>query len=212
MNLKVYSPTLEETSTLKLNSAVFESAVNSVLFSQYLRVYRNNQRVAKASVMDRGEVHGTTKKMWAQKGTGRARHGSAKAPIFVGGGSAHGPTGAQNYKLTLSKPLRRKALSLVLTNLVADKKIIVISDLSKLEAKTKVASALFKSLLAKFEIKRNRPKVLFITSKVYSNVKKATHNLSWVNYLSVGHVNPYLLATAHLVVVSPKVLEAWNKK
>lgn len=210
--ISVYNTTLEPQSKLKLSASIFDAKVSPLLFSQYVRVYRSNQRSAHAKVMDRGEVSGTTKKMWAQKGTGRARHGSAKAPIFVGGGSAHGPTGQKNYRLKLSQPLRRRVLAYVLTQLKAQDKLITISGLSKLQAKTKSAQNFVDSLLSKFKVTKAKPRLLMVTAKSHPSLVRSTRNLPSLNYVTLSRVNPYLLSNADLVIVTPSVLSVWNKR
>ena len=89
-SLDVYSTSGKKTSTTSVKKKFFEAKINSSLMAQAIRVYLSNQRQAPAKTKSRGEVKVTKKKVWRQKGTGRARHGSRNAPIFVGGGKAHG--------------------------------------------------------------------------------------------------------------------------
>src|SRR3989339_577646 len=98
MKVPVYNLSGEQLDDLTLPVKVFALPANDKLVALAVRVYLANQRRSYAKTKGRGEVAGTTKKMWSQKGTGRARHGSAKAPIFVGGGVAHGPIGKENHK------------------------------------------------------------------------------------------------------------------
>jgi len=88
---------------------LFTEKINKPLIAQYVRVYRANQRKGTASAKTRGEVSGGGKKPWRQKGTGRARHGSIRSPIWVGGGVAHGPK-PRDWGLKMPQKMRRKAL------------------------------------------------------------------------------------------------------
>src|SRR3989337_4248642 len=104
---------------------VFEKKVKPVILAQAVRVWLSNQRAANAKTKTRTEVSKTTAKMYKQKGTGRARHGSYSAPIFVGGGVAHGPTGGENWKLKLPAKMTKKALLGALSIRAREKKLIV---------------------------------------------------------------------------------------
>src|SRR3989338_3509182 len=124
------------TTEASLPSVFFAKKPNLTLLSQAVRVYLSNQRTAQAKTQTRAEVNRTTKKIYKQKGTGGARHGSRKAPIYVGGGVAHGPRGMQNYKMSLSSPLKKLALSVALSAKFVKKEISV-ADVEKIEAKSK---------------------------------------------------------------------------
>src|SRR4030067_2701068 len=84
--------------TVTVSATYFKAKANPALVTQALRIYQSNQRQVTRKVKTRGEIDRTTQKVWRQKGTGRARHGSRRAPIFVGGGVAHGPTGQENFR------------------------------------------------------------------------------------------------------------------
>ena len=139
MKTQLYNLQAESIGEITLPKEVFGLEYKPQLISLALRVYRSNLRSSHAKVKDRGEVAGTTKKMWAQKGTGRARHGSAKAGIFVGGGSVHGPQGNQNYKLSLNKKVKKAAFNHLLSKFAQEKSIIVIDQFKQLPPKTKEA-------------------------------------------------------------------------
>ena len=123
-SLDVYSTSGKKTSTTSVKKKFFEAKINSSLMAQAIRVYLSNQRQAPAKTKSRGEVKVTKKKVWRQKGTGRARHGSRNAPIFVGGGKAHGPSGTQNYKLKMSKKMKKASLFSALSEQFKAKKRI----------------------------------------------------------------------------------------
>ncbi|QQS38970.1 50S ribosomal protein L4 [Candidatus Woesebacteria bacterium] len=118
--------------------------VNKNLLAQAIYVFENRLHSNKPVAKTRAEVDITKKKIYRQKGTGRARHGAASAPIFVGGGKAHGPTG-EKRKLSLSKNMRLTALSSAINLKLSDKKLAVIDGVSKIE-KTKIASKLMNKI------------------------------------------------------------------
>src|SRR5260221_7335072 len=98
-----------------ITSVLFDAASSASTVAQAVRVYLGNQRQGTAKVKTRGEVERTKKKWYKQKGTGGARHGARSAPIFVGGGVSHGPTGTTDWSLKMSKPMRKVALRTALS-------------------------------------------------------------------------------------------------
>ncbi|HRS23152.1 MAG TPA: 50S ribosomal protein L4, partial [Candidatus Woesebacteria bacterium] len=179
---------------------------NDKLIAQAVRVFLNNQRCSRAKTKSRGEVVGTTKKMWAQKGTGRARHGTAKAPQFVGGGRAHGPRGNQNFKLKLPQKQRRLAILSVLARLAQDKRIMVIDGLSQLEAKTKMADGLITCLSKTNEVLSKSRRIGIITSRPLKNVKRAFGNLPGIEVLNLHSLNIFNLADKNFLIFTRKAL------
>ncbi len=123
-----------------LPEKMFGVKVQAELLAQARRVFLANQRKSNAKTKTRSEVNKTTAKMYKQKGTGRARHGAYSAPIFVGGGISHGPTGTQNYELKMPAQLKRLALLGALSAKAASKKVVVLSGGDKANGKTKQAS------------------------------------------------------------------------
>lgn len=145
MKTNIVDTTGKKIGQMELPKEIFGVTPNQELLSQYIRVYRHRQRQAGAVAQTRSDVTGTSAKVWRQKGTGRARHGARTAPIFVKGGQAHGPTGNQNYTLSMSKRMRKQALVSALSS-KADT-ITVIEGLDKVKAKTKdVSTTLSKAL------------------------------------------------------------------
>lgn len=172
---------------ISLPTEIFGVKINKPLLSQAVRVYLANQRLGTAKTKDRGEVNATTKKVWQQKGTGRARHGSKRAPIFVGGGVAFGPR-PRDYSLNLSKKMKMAALFSALSSKFKDKQIKLIMGLEKITPKTKAMAEIMKSL----NISGNG-KVLLITPKTDSvrNVLRAARNIEGVEIASSNMLNAY---------------------
>lgn len=145
LSAPLYDLAGKEIGTVPLPVEFFAVEGPTSLLTQYVRVYRANQRQGTSSSKTRSEVVGSTRKIYKQKGTGRARHGARKAPIFVGGGVAFGPRLA-DHSLSLTKKQRTRALFMSLSAKLADNGIIVIEKMSTLPPKTKSMSLLLKAL------------------------------------------------------------------
>lgn len=211
MKAPLFDINAQKIGEITLPKSVFEAKINTQLVSQTIRVFLANKRSANAKVKDRGEVSGTTKKMWAQKGTGRARHGSAKAPQFVGGGKAHAPTGLENYSLKLNKKIRRAAIKSLLSQFAQDKHIIVVDKISKIEPKTKIASV-FVNKLGKESAELAKSKNIgIITADSSASVKRAFGNIKSVNLLSLKSLNGYDLAKQRFLLITKKAVTSLVK-
>lgn len=205
MNLKTYTKTGNVSKRpLSVNEAVFAAPVNQVLLAQAIRVYLSNQRQGTSQVKTRSEVSRTTRKWYRQKGTGNARHGSKKAPIFVGGGVAHGPTGQENWNRSLTRQLKRKALISAMSA-QADN-MIVASGLSDLNGKTKEAV----ELLSKMKIEAK--KVLIILADFDEQVLRSLRNLAQVQIAQADQVNVYDIASADQIVLTKEAVEVIEKR
>ena len=121
----------KKVSTLELNDAIFNKEVNEALIHTVIVNYLANQRQGTQSTKTRSEVSGGGRKPWRQKGTGRARHGSTRSPIWVKGGIALGPK-PRSYKYKLNKKEKQNAIKMILSAKLADNKIIVLNELNNL--------------------------------------------------------------------------------
>jgi large subunit ribosomal protein L4 len=195
MKAQIIDTTGKKIDEVVLPSEVFEVESNPGLLAQYLRVYSHNQRQGTAKVQDRSQVSGTTAKVWKQKGTGRARHGSRKAPIFVGGGQAHGPRGTQNYSLSMPKVLKTQALALALTQKAPT--ITLIRGLEKLEAKTKLFDQMFKKINSDL-----KAKYLLVLDQPFNNVVRGTANLKKVKATQVGRLNAFEILNSAAILMT----------
>ncbi len=212
MKAPLYNIQAEQIGEVTLPKAVFETDPNHPLLIQSIKSYLGNQRTAYAKTKHRGEVAGTTKKMWAQKGTGRARHGSAKAPIFVGGGSAHGPRGDRNFKTTLNAQQRQVALYAALSKFAKNKSIIVVDKLSQITPKTKAAWEFIDDLEKKDQILAQSNRIGIITHQIPTNVKRAFRNIPGFTLSSVTSLNPYLLVSQNFLIFSKKSITSLTAK
>ncbi|MEK7560967.1 MAG: 50S ribosomal protein L4 [Patescibacteria group bacterium] len=151
MNVKVYNMEGSETEEMELPKAIFGLRWNSDLVHQVATSQAANRRRGTAHAKNRGDVRGGGKKPWRQKGTGRARHGSIRSPIWIGGGVTHGPRNEKNYQKKINKKMARKALWTVLSAKARDGEIVILDNLSFAEPKTKYAATFFTKL------KKNEP-------------------------------------------------------
>jgi len=212
MKADIYNLKAEKVGDITLPKVVFEATVADELITRYLKVYQANRRHAYAKTKGRGQVAGTTKKMWSQKGTGRARHGSAKAPQFVGGGVAMGPRGVQNYTLNLPRKQKRLALFAVLTKFAKSKSMVVIDQFKPLVPKTKEAWGFINLLENEIKTLSDSKKIGIVTTGPLDNVSRAFRNIPGFTLLSLKSLNPYKLANQNYLIFSQKAITDLGKK
>lgn len=173
---------------IELPAEIFGAKINNSLMSQAVRVYLANQRQGTVKTKDRGEVNRTTKKIYQQKGTGRARHGSRRAPIFVGGGRVFGPT-PRDLSLNISKKMKTLALFSALSSKLKNSEIKVIKGLEEVVPKTKIMVQVMKDLKLQED-----SKVLLVLSKPgkeFENIHRASRNIEGVEIFSANMLNAY---------------------
>ena len=186
-------------STVSVSDEVFGAAINESLLSQAIRVYLSNKRQGTSKVKTRGEVIGSRKKIWKQKGTGNARHGAKSAPIFVGGGVAHGPKGIENWNLSLSKVMKKKALIAALS--AQAENVVVADNLSEIEGKTKNAAQFLDT------INVTGKKVLLILDTNSTDVLRAFNNIQEVTVIQDELVNALDIASVESIVMTKVALK-----
>lgn len=209
MEAKVYDINAKEKSTISIPESVFGLPWNSDLVHQVATSLNSSKRKAIAHTKTRGEVRGGGKKPWQQKGTGRARHGSTRSPIWVGGGITHGPRNEKNFERKVSKKMKAKAFFTILSRKYKDGEILFIDSISFKEPKTKLAVSLMHNLegLKGFEkiFKKNNAALIALGEK-NSLVEKAVSNLSNTEVLESRNLHPLaLLKYKYLVIENPEV-------
>jgi large subunit ribosomal protein L4 len=175
--------------SIALPEEIFGVKVNKTLMTQAVRVYLANQRRGTLSTKSRGDVKISTRKIYKQKGTGRARHGAASAPIFVGGGIAFGPK-PRDFSLKLNQNMKRIALFSALTAKLKDGGIKIVGGLEKIEPKTSKMA----DVLEKLELDGKKSQVLVIMPKTGSesaSVTKAARNIKGVTVMGSNLLNAY---------------------
>lgn len=175
----------EQGEKIKLSEKVFGLRGSNGLSAVAVQVYLSNQRKSNAKTKTRSEVQKTTAKMYKQKGTGRARHGAYSAPIFVGGGIAHGPDGTQNYKKILTKKSTKIALVSALSEKAAENCLFVLSEETKLKGKTKEILEITKKMQG------DKGRLLVVSTNKEVLVRRAFQNASKVTVSAPSQLNTY---------------------
>lgn len=192
--------------TMSLPSEIFGAKPNKNLVAQAIRVYLANQRQGTASTKTRGEVTGSTRKIYRQKGTGRARHGALKAPIFVGGGVAMGPR-PHDFSLDMPQKMRKAALICALSEKAQGGMVKVIDG--EFSGKTKEVARLMKSL--EVTKKGKADKVLFVVDK-NDNAKKGAHNLFGLEIEDASTLSTYGVAVNRNVIFLKSAVEKLKER
>jgi large subunit ribosomal protein L4 len=198
MSLTVYDLKGVADGRISLPEEIFGAKINNSLMAQAVRVYLANQRRGTLKTKSRGEVSISTRKIYRQKGTGRARHGAASAPIFVGGGIAFGPK-PRDFSMKLNQNMRKLALFSALSAKLKDGEIKLITGLEKIEPKTSKMT----QVIAHLELNSKKQQLLVVTPKSgadFENVVKAARNIEGVNVVSANQLNTYeVLANSKLL-------------
>ncbi len=184
MTIDVYSSTGSKKGTLTLPDALFNAPMNMDLMHQAVVMQQSNRRHPIAHVKSRGEVHGSAKKMFQQKGTGRARRGNIRSPILRGGGKAFGPRNFANFRKDMPKNMRHAAIRSSLT-LQAKRSAIVALDSYPETIKTKTFSALLKKL----PVEMGR-RLLFVVPAQHHALWMSSRNIPRVKILVAQYLNP----------------------
>jgi len=208
MEAKVYNQKGGSAGNITLPEKVFSVKWRSDLVHQVVESMRSNKRAGTADTKDRGEVRGGGKKPWRQKGTGRARHGSSRSPIWVGGGVTHGPLSEKNYKRKVSKSMRAQALFSVLSRKLKEGEIIFIDKFEILKINTKVGAEIMKNLSKATKLTglvSKKPKVLTALYERNKNTEKSLRNLPSTEIVFVKNLNPLdVLNHEILLIENPK--------
>lgn len=219
MKSKLYNQTGEEVGTVELPDRIFNVNPSPDLIHQAVIAQFGNSRQILAHTKGRGEVKGGGKKPWRQKGTGRARHGSIRSPIWKGGGVTFGPTKERNFKKKINKSAKQKAMFMALSAKVKDKKFLVLDDLKFEEGKTKEAGIFFDTITSKFEgykkDKKKRDSILLVTEDNSINIWRATRNLPFAGSIGAKSLNVVdLLSYKYLLILKstiPVIEKTYNK-
>ena len=182
MKVNIYDKEGKEMAQTVLPKEIFGLEMNSVLVHQVAVAQSANRRQVIAHTKGRGDVRGGGIKPWRQKGTGRARHGSRRSPLWIGGGTTFGPTKERNFKETISRKMRRKALFIVLSAKAKDNSLFVLDDLMIESPKTKLIA----QILNKLPIKGS---CLIILPKKDEKLERAASNLKNTGIIGAKDLN-----------------------
>lgn len=206
ISLDVYGVDGKVAGKVSVPAEMFGGIVNKTLLAQAVRVYLANQRQGNASTKTRGEVDGSSAKIYRQKGTGRARHGSKRAPIFVKGGVVFGPK-PRDFSLSLPAKMKRKALFSALSAKVADKTLTIVEGFETVDAKTKK----FVQTLTKLGLTDKKQNLLLVTDSKAEKVKRAGRNVEGVAFAGATLLNAYEVLRSKRLVIMKEALEEMEK-
>jgi large subunit ribosomal protein L4 len=206
MDAKVYSNEGAEVGKISLPEAVFGVKWNADLVHEVVVGMQANARESTAHTKGRGEVRGGGKKPWRQKGTCRARHGSNRSPIWVGGGVSHGPRNEKDYSVKINKKVRAKALATVLSRKFVDSEIIFVESLAISEPKTALGKNVLTALAkgtgqTSLSTKRKNTAILILPSRNEA-VEKSFRNFGNIEVMQAKDINPVDLLTYKYVVMT----------
>jgi len=194
----------EKVDDIVLNEAIFSFPLNEVLIKQYVLLTQANKRLGLASTKNRKIVSGGGKKPWKQKGTGRARAGSSRSPLWKGGGVIFGPTSERNYDMDMPKKARKGALKSLFAELYKGKKITFIEDFEMSDIKTKSMVNIFKTL--------NIDKGMLILPENDENIIKSARNLYKYKISTVDNFNIIDLLKYENIIISKSALNKLEVK
>jgi large subunit ribosomal protein L4 len=200
MRVPVYNMAGEEVSSIELPASIFEAKINRDLMHQALVRQMANKRLGTHKAKGRSEVNRTTAKAYRQKGTGRARHGSRRAPIFVGGGVAHGPQ-PRSYVKDMPRKMRRAALRSALSVKAGNGDIVILDEIQMDMPKTREMVAMVQRLV-------DGQSTLLLLAEQNENVEKSARNIPTVKTLRAGYLNIRDLLGYDKIVVPLAALEA----
>ena len=199
--VKVYNLEGKEAGELELDPKIFEVKANPEMINQIVVAQRANSQVNYAHTKIRSEKRGGGRKPWRQKGTGRARHGSSRSPIWTGGGVTFGPRNERNYSKQVNKKMKNKALRMVLSDKAKNNLLLVLDKFELAEAKTKNLAALLKKLPLK------RQSVVISLAEKDEKVVKATKNLDKVDLLAANSLNVLDLLKREYLILDKAAVE-----
>ena len=192
--------------SIEVLDKIFSSKVNNKLVSSVLYKTNANYKGRHAKTKQQNEVRGPTSKIYAQKGTGGARHASRKAPIFVGGGVAHGPKGQSRYKKRkLNKSEKKLSIISIITEKNQDKKIIIFSDFKDEIKKTKEMNIILK--------KFDAINALMILDKVSKDkISKSSRNIPNIKVTDINHFSAYDLVKYNKIIFTETSVKELEKR
>lgn len=214
MKAALYNMKGSKAGEIELREDIFNIPWNADLVHQVVESERANQRRVLAHAKDRSEVSGGGKKPWRQKGTGRARHGSIRSPIWVKGGKAHGPKKERNFSKIIPKKMKRKALLAVLSQKARDKEVLFLDEVSLKEPKTKNAAAIVRELsgVKGFErLGEKGRKALVLEAKKDTALERAFRNLPYVDVGQARQIYPLQLMSYKYLVFPKMAVEVIEK-
>ncbi len=188
MKIKVYNQSADFAHDLELSDNIFNVKPNSELVHQALVTQMANERQVLADTKDRSEVRGGGKKPWKQKGTGRARVGSSRSPIWRAGGVTFGPTNDRNFSKKINKKMKQKALLIALSDKIVNNNLVVLDTLQMEEFKTKKFNEILSAIETKV-LNNERRNILIINESKDEKIRYSARNLKGVEIINLENIN-----------------------
>ena len=210
MKIKVYNKDLQVAEEIDLKSDIFDVKPEAGLIEEAVRIQRANARSSTAHTKTKGEVRGGGKKPWKQKGTGNARAGSIRSPLWRHGGITFGPRSDRNWSLKMNKKQWRKALYMILSDKAAHNNFLVFSEVSLDQPKTKEMAAWLSGVSGKVANKEAR-KFLFVMPKKDESIERSTRNLKDAKVIYANSLNVLDLLKFDSVILPKSSLEVIEK-
>lgn len=205
MEQKIYSINGKEVSKVNVPEDIFGLPWNADLVHQVITSMLTSARSPIAHTKDRSEVRGGGKKPWKQKGTGRARHGSRRSPIWVGGGITFGPRNEKNFDRKVNKKMKTKALYTILSQKMRDGEVIFVDSIDFKEPKTAVAKEMIKAIAkgsGREDLATKRKNTAYVATDINDKVaKKSFDNFGNIKLDEVRNINPVDLMTYKYVLI-----------
>lgn len=211
----IYNQEGEKIGMIELPANIFGLKWNADLVHQVITSQAANLRQPVAHVKSRGEVRGGGRKPWRQKGTGRARHGSIRSPLWKGGGVTHGPTKVRSFKKKINKKMAARALATVLSAKAREREILVVEDLKFSQPKTKAAAKVFENFsriksFADITAKPNRV-LLALAAKDESTIR-ASRNLPYADVEEVRNITVLDVLNRKYLVIPKEAVTVLEKR
>lgn len=211
MKVKSYNQEAKETGTVELPDVVFGLKWNADLVHQVVTSQASNMRRGTAHAKDRSKVRGGGRKPWRQKGTGRARHGSIRSPIWKGGGVTHGPLKEKVYDKKINKKMGKIALGVVLSAKARDNEIVIVDSIAFPGGKTKGAAEMFSQFVRLFPAITKGNGVLVALPEKSGEVRRAIRNLPYVGVEEARNLNAHHVLQYKYVLLPQNVLSIFQK-
>tara|TARA_Y100001970_G_scaffold266947_1_gene356277 strand:+ start:835 stop:1458 length:624 start_codon:yes stop_codon:yes gene_type:complete len=192
--------------SIEVLDKIFAAKINKQLISNVLYITNANYKSRKAKTKQQNEIKGSTSKIYAQKGTGNARHASRKAPIFVGGGVAHGPKGESKYKKRrLNKKEKKSSIASLITDKNNNNNLIIFDNFDQKISKTKEIN----KILTKFHATNS---IMIVDKKSMDNIYKSVRNIPNIKITNTNHFSAYDLIKYNKVIFTEASVKELEKK
>ena len=211
----IYNQNVDIVSELKLADNVFAVKMNTDLVHQAMVCQTSNDRQVLAHTKTKAEVRGGGKKPWKQKGTGRARAGSSRSPIWIGGGVTFGPRKDRNFSKRINKKMRQKALTMVLSDRLSQNNMVVVDKVEMADFKTKVFNNFIKKIEVIFPVdkdKKMKRSILFVNDNKDEKVLKSSRNLVGFNIINLENLNIVDLLKYRNLVITESAVKTINER